>query len=226
MQEDDSTEVSANTTPGGGFEYERRFFCREIPQEILRNEAPHLIVQSYYVHSNNYALRVRVKSDVTSLEMTSDLDPREVLREYRDDFRSAMVSVKGPSVGGTRYEAEQTIDPQYGIELILRGGDVIIKNRYTVWIGEDGWNLDRFGGMNAPLIVAEALRASPVTNLVIPRFCITEITDERRFSNDDLSWNPYSRWAQQFKDELAARGPEFQQLFGKNRFEDINGDIE
>ncbi|RSX55500.1 adenylate cyclase [Bifidobacterium dolichotidis] len=226
MHEDDGTEISANTTPGGGFQYERRFFCQDIPQEIVQNEVPHLIVQSYYVHSNNYALRVRVKSDSISMKMTSDLDPLEVLRKHRDDFRSATVSVKGPSVGGTRYEAEQMIDPQYGVELILRGGDVLIKNRYSVWIGEDGWNLDIFGGNNAPLVIAEALRATPVTNLVIPRFCITEITDEHRFSNDDLSWNPYSSWAQQFNEELAARGPEFQQLFGHNRFENINGDIE
>ncbi|EFA22200.1 hypothetical protein [Bifidobacterium gallicum] len=220
MVDDLSTELSATTIPGGGFEYERRFFCRELPDAICSDGQPTLIVQSYYVHSDNYALRVRVKSNSLNLAMTPDLDARAVLREYRDAFRSATVTVKGPSVGGTRYEAEQQIDARYGVELILRGGDVLIKNRITVWVGEDGWHLDVFGGTNAPLIIAEAERSTPVTNLVIPRFCITEITDQRRFSNDDLSWQPFATWSAEFEHELATEGPQFQQMFGRNRFED------
>lgn len=35
-------------------------------------------------------------------------------------------------------------------ELIKRGGHVTIKNRFTDWIDEDGWNIDVFGGTNAP----------------------------------------------------------------------------
>ena len=102
---------------------------------------------------------------------------------------------------------------------MLRGGDLIIKNRTTAWIGADGWNIDVFGGANAPLVIAEAERSTPVTNLIIPRFCITEITDQSRFSNDSLSWRPFSQWSSGFERELRETGPQFQQVFGTNTLE-------
>ena len=94
-----------------------------------------------------------------------------------------------------------------------------IKNRFTDWIDEDGWNLDVFGDTNAPLIIAEAERIGPVTNLVIPKFCTTVITDQSRFSNEGLAANPYSRWKSEFEDELEADGPQFLDYFGTNRME-------
>ena len=36
--------------PTDDFEYERRFFCRELPAEYDDGDAPTLIIQSYYVH--------------------------------------------------------------------------------------------------------------------------------------------------------------------------------
>ncbi|MDU5944843.1 MAG: CYTH domain-containing protein, partial [Bifidobacterium longum] len=177
--------------PTDDFEYERRFFCRELPAEYDDGDAPTLIIQSYYVHADNYALRVRLVSRKVHVDMTPDVNPVAVLDEYRDRFSEAYVTVKGPSVGGTRYEVEREIDTRIAAELIKRGGSVIIKNRYSVWIEEDGWSVDVFGGPNAPLIVAEAERSGPVTNLTIPKFCITEITDQARFNNDGLANRPF-----------------------------------
>ncbi|NMM94499.1 hypothetical protein [Bifidobacterium oedipodis] len=199
------------------FEYERRFFCRELPEEYNDGDNPTLIIQSYYVYTDNYALRVRLASRNISLDMTPDVDPAAVLNQYQDRFSEAYVTVKGPSVGGTRYEVERSIDTRIAAELIKRGGSIIIKNRYSAWIAEDGWSVDVFGGANAPLVVAEAERSSPVTNLTIPKFCITEITDQARFNNDGLAGRPFSEWAADFEAELAETGPQFQQLFGHNK---------
>lgn len=99
----------------------------------------------------------------------------------------------------------------------MRGGCPIIKNRFSAWIGEDGWSLDIFGGANAPLVVAEAERSGPVTNLQIPSFCVTEITDQARFSNDGLASRPFSQWAADFDAELHRDGSRFQTQFGRNR---------
>ncbi|MBS6948130.1 MAG: hypothetical protein E6586_08260 [Bifidobacterium scardovii] len=199
------------------FEYERRFFCRAMPQEFDDGDAPTLIVQSYYVHADNYALRIRLQAHKIRLEMTGDTDPIEVLDRHLERFTEAFVTVKGPSVGGTRYEAEREIDPHIATELVRRGGSSIVKNRFSVWLNEDGWSIDVFGGKNAPLVVAEAERSGPVTNLSIPSFCVTEITDQARFSNDGLAATPFSAWRDEFERELAAEGPRFQQYFGRNR---------
>ncbi|RBP97662.1 hypothetical protein CRD60_05330 [Bifidobacterium aemilianum] len=201
------------------FEYERRFFCRQIPADLDDGDAPLLIVQSYYVHADNYALRVRLQTHSLRLEMTPDTDPLDVVRQHEDQFTEAFVTIKGPAVGGTRYEAEREIDAHIAAELIKRGGQPIVKNRRSVWLGEDGWAIDSFGGDNAPLIVAEAERSRPVTNLVIPSFCLTEITDQARFSNDGLASHPFSTWADDFSRELQEQGPHFEQVFGHNRME-------
>ncbi|MBW3083237.1 hypothetical protein [Bifidobacterium phasiani] len=199
------------------FEYERRFFCREMPSQLDDGDAPTLIVQSYYVHSGNYALRVRLQTRAVREPMTVDTNPLDVLARHQDAFRQASVTVKGPSVGGTRYEAEREIDARIAAELVRRGGEVIVKNRFSAWIGEDGWSIDVFGGPNAPLVIAEAERSGPVTNLMIPSFCVTEVTDQPRFSNDGLAANPYSLWQDEFERELAEQGPRFEQIFGTNR---------
>ena len=201
------------------FEYERRFFCREFPRAYDDGDAPLLIVQSYYVHRDNYALRVRLQSRRLNIPMTPDLDPIGLLERYGDRFDSAFVTVKGPSVGGTRYEAEREIDAGIAIELVRRGGEVMIKNRYSVWIAEDGWSIDVFGGANAPLVIAEAERSSPVTNLTIPSFCLTEITDQTRFANDGLAGHPYSQWRDEWERELAEQGGHYQTYFGRNRLQ-------
>jgi hypothetical protein len=74
-----------------------------------------------------------------------------------------------------------------------------------------------FGGQNHPLIVAEAERSGPVTDLEIPSFCTTEITDDARFSNDSLANRAFAEWQDSFEKELGSRGPHFLQGFGRNR---------
>ena len=201
----------------GDFEFERRFFCTHMPAELDDGDAPTLIIQSYYVHEDNYALRVRVQMHAVREPMTEGTDALDVLRRHRDEAAEAFATVKGPAVGGTRDEAEREIDAHIGVDLILRGGSPIVKNRYSAWLGEDGWSIDVFGGANAPLVVAEAERSGPVTNLVIPGFCVTEITDQPRFSNDGLAARPFGIWRDDFMDELKEHGPRFEQVFGRNR---------
>lgn len=134
----------------GDFEYMRRFFCRALPTQLDDSDSPTLIVQSYYVHQDNYALRVRLKTKSVRIAMTPDLDPLAVLEKYRDEFQLGSVTVKGPSVGGTRYEASRDLDSRIAGELIKRGGHVTIKNRFTDWIDEDGWNIDVFRHQRSP----------------------------------------------------------------------------
>ncbi|AKV54964.1 putative adenylate cyclase [Bifidobacterium actinocoloniiforme DSM 22766] len=199
------------------FEFERRFFCRQLPEDLDDGDAPTLIVQSYFVHEDNYALRVRLQAEGVRRRMDARTDALNVLLEERDHFAAASMTVKGPAVGGTRYEAERPLDPSIAAELVVRGGSLIVKNRYGVWLNEDWWNVDIFGGGNAPLAVAEVERSGPVTDLVIPPFCITEITDDPRFSNDGLAERPYRTWASAFEQELQENGSHFLENFGSNR---------
>ncbi|RXR26671.1 CYTH domain-containing protein [Oerskovia turbata] len=196
----------------GDFEFERRFLVKDVPVDLL--DAPALIVQSYFLAEDGYALRLRAQASATAADLSAATSPLSVLDRHTFDF--CALTVKGPQVGGTRYEAEREVDVNVGVEMIRRGGGRIVKTRYSAWLGADGWVIDVFGGANHPLVIAECERSGPVVDLQIPDFCVTEITDDRRFSNDSLSHTPYSAWAGSFAAELAVSGPRFRQDFGHN----------
>ncbi|WP_402375769.1 CYTH domain-containing protein [Isoptericola rhizosphaerae] len=203
------------STSYSDFEFERRFLVRRLP-DVLR-DAPSLIVQSYFLSDGGYALRVRIQAGGIDVGVDGESDPAEIIAAHREQFDFAAVTVKGPSAGGTRYEAERQLDPLVGVELVRRGGARVVKTRYAVWLGADGWSVDVFGGANSPLVVAECERSGPVTELQIPDFCVTEITDDRRFSNESLAVGPYGQWAADHAQELARTGPRFREDFGENQ---------
>ena len=202
----------------GDFEFERRFWVRQLPVELL-DGAPTLIVQSYYLADEGFAIRLRAQTSGGSPVLDPTLEPLAVLDAYADLVDFCAITLKGPMNAGTRYEAEREVDVAVGIEMIRRGGSRIVKTRHSSWLGSDGWVIDTFGGANAPLVVAEVERGGPVTDLAIPAFCVTEVTDDPRFSNDALARTPYGGWSRQFEDELAARGPRFLQGLGHNHLE-------
>lgn len=196
------------------FEYERRFLVAAYPAAL--RDAPALIVQSYYLADAGYAMRVRVQANDVEAQLGTSSRPLDVLAAHRDRISLATVTIKGPSVGGTRYESERHVDRDIAVELIRRGGMPMVKTRYSVWAGSDGWAVDVFGGANHPLIVAECERSGPVTDLEIPAWCVTELTDDRRFSNESLAARPYAGWAASYLAELAATGPSMRGDFGTN----------
>ncbi|WP_265521877.1 hypothetical protein [Oerskovia flava] len=199
----------------GDFEFERRFVVRDLPAEL--RDAPALIVQSYFLADEGYALRLRAQASSVDAPLDGTSDPVAVLDLYAAAVDFCALTAKGPMNGGTRYEAEREIDVAVGVQMIRRGGARIVKTRYSAWLGADGWVVDVFGGANHPLVVAECERSGPVVDLEIPAFCLTEVTDDARFANDALARAPYSRWAADFAAELEATGPRFLQGFGRNR---------
>jgi CYTH domain-containing protein len=198
----------------GEFEFERRFLVREFPANL--RDAPVLIVQNYFLAADGYAIRVRCQASELVLDDAELRDAHKLIETHRSEFGFAAVTVKGPAAGGTRYEVERELDPGIGAELVLRGDALIVKSRYSLWFGHDGWVVDIFGGDNAGLIIAECERSSPVTDLQIPDFAYTEITDDPRFSNDELALNPFANWRDEYAAELAVRGPKLREDFGTN----------
>lgn len=199
------------------FEFERRFLVTDAPQELLINDVPDIIVQTYFLASGGYGLRVRLQATQPDVVLPLSLEGKAAVETFAPYFDLCMLTVKGPNIGGTRYEAERPIDINVGVELSLRGGLTLAKRRHGLWLGVDGWVIDVFSGENRPLIVAECERTSPVVDLEIPSFVTTEITGDPRFSNDELVNNPYSNWAAEYLAGLPSSGPHFETGFGQNR---------
>lgn len=199
----------------GDFEFERKFFVRELPAVAASDPTPALIVQAYLFASDGYAVRIRVQGPAPA-----DLDrtPGALVEALGDESIGTMTA-KGPAVGGTRYEAERDLDPVVAGQIVRRAEHVVAKVRYSAWLGEDGWVIDRFLGGNAPLILSEVERGGPVVDLAIPAFCITEVSDDERFRNEYLAHRPFGAWADAYLHELDATGPAFIETLGRNQFD-------
>ncbi|MFT4199202.1 hypothetical protein [Gordonia sp. (in: high G+C Gram-positive bacteria)] len=213
---DDADEREADTGLGD-FEFERKFLLRELPAEAASDPTPSLIVQAYVFAEGGFAVRVRIKGPVGDLDLDAEPSALADALTTADDAVGTL-GVKGPANAGTRYEAEREIDPLVAGSIAARSSSLIAKVRYSAWLGEDGWHLDRFLADNAPLLVGEVERARPVTDLAIPDFCVTEVSEDSRFGNEYLAHHPFPTWAAEFADEYRLLGPGFMQTLGENRF--------
>jgi len=200
----------------GDFEFERKFFVHELPAVAASDPSPALIVQAYLFAADGYAVRVRLQGPAPD---ALDGTPAELVQHLGEDAIGTMTA-KGPAAGGTRYEAERDLDPMVAGQIISRAEHVVAKIRYSAWLGEDGWVLDRFLGRNDPLVLAEVERGSPVVDLTIPGFCATEVSEDDRFRNEYLAHQPFGDWAADYRRELEQSPPCFVSTLGDNQFED------
>ena len=199
----------------GDFEFERKFFVLDMPAVAASDPSPVLIAQAYLFAADGYAVRVRLQGPAPA-----DLDASlaELLTMLGDDAIGTMTA-KGPAAGGTRYEAERELDALVAGQIVSRAAHVVLKVRSSVWLGEDGWIIDRFLAGNAPLMMAEVERDGPVVDLTIPSFCTTEVSEDDRFRNEYLAEHPFGTWAEAYRRELDTVGPRFVGSLGRNQFE-------
>jgi len=207
------------------FEFERKFLVRALPKDVVLHGSKQVIVQAYVFAEDGYAVRVRIAFPGRAVECPAFDEATDYLGAYErrlltglladaEDEASASMAVKSPAVQGERYEMESSLDLAVATQIIRRCPTVILKNRYSLWYDEDGWEFDVFAGQNEGLIVAECERLAPVVDLKIPEFCVTEVSDDMRFTNDYLSKAPWRHWGPMYALELAARGPHFMNLDG------------
>lgn len=202
----------------GDFEFERKFYVREMPDVTALDPRPELILQAYLFAADGYAVRVRLQGPAPA-ELTAPVVDLVEAMGLADADAIGTMTAKGPAVGGTRYEAERDLDPVVAGQIVSRAEHVVIKVRYSAWLGEDGWIVDQFLGRNAPLLLAEVERNTPVVDLTIPAFCATEVSEDDRFRNEYLAHHPFGEWADGYRDELRTFGPRFVQTLGHNDVE-------
>ncbi len=108
----------------------------------------------------------------------------------------AFLTVKGPAASGARDEYEYPVpraDAEEMLERLCAGGRVE-KLRYRVPFGGRTWEVDEFGGENAPLVVAEVELGDISDRVELPPWVGPELTDDPRYTNAALARHPYGRW--------------------------------
>lgn len=151
-----------------GIEIERKFL---VSGETWKTVEPSYFCQGYLNRDKERTVRVRVASD------------------------SAVLTIKGKSVGATRAEFEYTIPAEDGKQLLqLCEQPLIEKNRYVVEHSGKTWEVDEFLGANLGLVVAEIELTSEDESFELPNWVTDEVTNDPRYFNSRLSEQPFSTW--------------------------------
>ncbi|MEM7254046.1 MAG: CYTH domain-containing protein [Pseudomonadota bacterium] len=151
-------------------EIERKFL---LASDAWRREADHGVVmrQGYISNAVNGAVRVRIAGD------------------------GAWLTIKGATEGVSRTEFEYPIPAEDASDLMaLCQGPLIEKTRYRVQRGPHIWEIDVFAGENAGLVLAEIELSSADESFEHPAWIGSEVSDDPRYFNAQLSVSPYRSW--------------------------------
>jgi CYTH domain-containing protein len=121
-------------------------------------------------------------------------DPEKTIRIRLTDT-AGYITIKGLSVGALRPEFEYPV-PKEDAEQLLDNfcKSEISKVRYFITHDNKLWEIDEFVGDNEGLIVAEIELLSEDEPFSLPDWIDKEVTADKRYSNSNLSVNPYKSW--------------------------------
>jgi adenylate cyclase len=107
----------------------------------------------------------------------------------------AYITIKGNKQGISRDEFEYSIPVNDAEELLKMCGDLLVeKTRYILEINNKKWEIDVFKGRNEGLIVAEIELDSEAETIDLPEWVISEVSNDERYFNFNLTTSPYSTW--------------------------------
>ena len=130
------------------------------------------ITQGYILNSKEKVVRIRLVND-----------------------RDAIITIKGQNIGMSRPEFEYSIPFHEGDEMMkTMCSDVISKTRYICMEQQSRWEVDFFHGDNEGLIVAEIELNSEDEKINYPDWIGKEVTDKKKYYNNNLITNPYKNW--------------------------------
>jgi len=121
-------------------------------------------------------------------------DPEKTIRVRLTD-KSGYITIKGCTVGAARPEFEYSIPKEDAVQLLDNFcSSELSKVRYFITYDNKLWEVDEFAGQNEGLIVAEIELSSEEEAFSLPPWVAQEVTGDKRYSNSNLSVNPYRNW--------------------------------
>ena len=161
-------------TPPKNTEIERKFLVDASAWQKSRhrkNAHRYPIQQGYICSLPERTVRVRIKKD------------------------EAYLTIKGPAKNLSRSEFEYLIPKEDAHALLKNMTDAhIFKTRFVFDFEGYTWEIDEFEGIQAPLIIAEVELSQSDEQPKTPPFITNEVSNDMRYTNSQLSKNPFSYW--------------------------------
>lgn len=151
------------------------------------------IEHKFLVRNENWREQVQASQDFEQGYLCGE-GPASV--RVRIEGEQANINIKAATVGTVRAEYEYAIPLDEAREMLatLCVAPPVIKTRYWVRHGAHTWEVDVFGGANAPLVVAEIELGTVDEAFERPDWLGEEVSDDARYYNHALAFEPYSTW--------------------------------
>jgi adenylate cyclase len=151
------------------FEIERKFLVTD--RSIISDSAGTSIAQGYLKIGNSRSVRVRLSTN------------------------GCTIAVKGSAGQVVRSEVEEAISEELAIELLAASEpNVVTKMRYPIVHGAHLWTIDEFQDDNRGLLIAEIELDHPRDEFVMPSWADRDVTEDVRYFNEYLAFQPYKIW--------------------------------
>lgn len=121
-------------------------------------------------------------------------DPARTVR-VRIKGEEAFLTIKGKTAGFSRPEFEYAIPKEEAEELLrMCSYPLIEKQRFTLKVENQVWEIDEFFADNEGLVVAEAELEHEEQALQLPYWVKEEVTHDPRYYNAQLVQKPFRKW--------------------------------
>jgi adenylate cyclase len=154
-----------------GKEIERKFLIDQQKWDSLTKPEGKFFRQGYLLTDKDKTIRVRATET------------------------KGFLTIKGQTIGATRMEYEYEIPVGEAIELLDNFSlSELSKTRYEIPFSGKLWEVDVFLGDNKGLIVAEIELESENETFDLPDWVTTEVTEEEKYYNSNLTVKPFKDW--------------------------------
>ena len=154
-----------------GKEIERKFLIDQQKWDNLNKPEGKLFRQGYLLTDKAKTIRVRATES------------------------KGFLTIKGQTIGATRLEYEYEIPVTEATELLDNFAvSELSKTRYEIKFNDKLWEVDVFSGDNLGLIVAEIELESEDETFDLPDWVSTEVTEEAKYYNSNLTVKPFKDW--------------------------------
>jgi CYTH domain-containing protein len=166
-------------------EIERRFlvdqsvFLKFLEESKTR---PVTVTQGYLCTGDN-TIRVRLVDSFS-------------IGRFPQSLIEAFITIKSKRVGFSADEYEYPIPQRHANEMLsnMCKNGIVSKQRYSTFHDGFEWDVDVFLGENAGLVIAEIELSEESTEFNKPAWVTEEISSDHRYSNANLSAEPFTLW--------------------------------
>tara|TARA_A100000164_G_scaffold265620_1_gene237549 strand:+ start:6 stop:482 length:477 start_codon:yes stop_codon:yes gene_type:complete len=121
-------------------------------------------------------------------------DLEDWIIRIRFNGKNFKIALKKHIKNFTNYEYEYSIPNIEGEKIMANLTNIIKKERFFLEVDQTNWIVDCFKDNNFPLEIAEIELSEEKEKVIIPSFLGKEITGLKKYTNLNLTQNPFSKW--------------------------------